>query len=173
MKKLWEIPLTIKINYSSSEFQEFGWPLVRVLFNDKVVANFEAESAVNANIEFTVVQDIDLKTNKLVVEHYGKNYYKDMKFFQVNKIYVNNIDLDKILWDGVQHRLLAPWEDNVESEVKGNMYLGHNGYILWEFENPILLDIQRRLGKTVKQISGQDSTYKVLNEVKEYFFNIE
>jgi hypothetical protein len=49
------------------------------------------------------------------------------------------------------------------------MYLGHNGQIVWNFKNPILLDVRDRLDKQVKPISGQDSTREVLNQVKKFF----
>lgn len=169
MKKLWEIPLTFRIDYSTEFSNVDSWPLVRILFNNNLIINFEADSDF---VEFTVLQDIELPTSKLVVEHYGKNYHKDQKFFQIDNLYINNINLENILWDGIQYPLLPPWESNAPIQ-KGNMHLGHNGTIEWEFNNPILLDIQKRLGKTVNQISGQDTTYKVLNEVKEYFFNIK
>ena len=53
----------------------------------------------------------------------------------------------------------------------GNLYLGHNGHIVWQFDNPVLLDVQRRLGVRTDQQEGQESTRKVLNEVREYFAN--
>ena len=52
------------------------------------------------------------------------------------------------------------------------MHLGHNGQIVWSFKNPILFDIQDRLDKQVKQISGQDTTREVLNQVKKFFFEL-
>lgn len=172
MKNLWEIPLTVKIVYTTSDWSESGWPLVRVLFNDKIVANFEA----NGNqVEFTVQQDPNPQgTSTLVVEHYGKNYHNDSSFFQVEKVYINNIDFEKILWEGVQHQVLPPWdwEKDVNNCDSGNMYLGHNGQIVWSFKNPILLDIRDRLDKQVKPISGQDSTREVLTQVKKFFFEL-
>jgi hypothetical protein len=169
MKNLWEIPLTVKIVYLASTWSQSGWPLVRVLFNDEIVANFEA----NKNqVEFTVQQDPDPRNvSTLVVEHYGKNYHNDDKFFQVEKIYINNIDFEKILWEGVQHQILPPWDwdDRLNDCDSGNMYLGHNGQIVWNFKNPILLDVRDRLDKQVKPISGQDSTREVLNQVKKFF----
>lgn len=172
MKNLWEIPLTVKIVYSVSDWGPSGWPLVRVLFNNEIVANFEA----NGNqVEFTVQQDPTLNnTSTLVIEHYGKNYHNDDNFFQVEKIYINNIDFGKILWEGVQHQVLPPWDwdININDCDIGNMYLGHNGQIVWNFKNPILLDIRDRLDKQVKQISGQDTTREVLNEVNQFFSDV-
>ena len=49
--------------------------------------------------------------------------------------------------------------------------MGHNGHIVWRFENPILLDIQRRLGVKQQAQEGQESTRTVLKEIKEYFAN--
>ena len=172
MKNLWEIPLTIKIVYSASDWSQSGWPLVRVLFNDEIVTNFEADGH---QVEFTVQQDPSSNNiSTLVVEHYGKNYHNDDKFFKVEKIYINNINFEKILWEGVQHQILPPWDWNKQVNIcdNGNMYLGHNGKIVWSFKNPILLDIQHRLGKQVEQMSGQDSTREVLEHVKTFFFKL-
>jgi hypothetical protein len=170
MKNLWEIPLTVKIVYSASDWSQSGWPLVRILFNSEIVANFEA----NENqVEFTVQQDPTPENiSTLVVEHYGKNYHNDDNFFQVEKVYINNIDFGKILWEGVQHQVLPPWDSHLNDCDFGNMHLGHNGQIVWSFKNPILFDIQDRLDKQVKQISGQDTTREVLNQVKKFFFEL-
>ena len=55
--------------------------------------------------------------------------------------------------------------------MPGNLYLGYNGNITWTFDNPILLDIQKRLGRTVKTIHGQETTEEVLEKTKKYFWN--
>jgi len=171
MKKLYEIPITFRILYQHSEYSSAGWPLVRIYFDDCLVSNFEANSD---SIEFTVQQNyITNSTSKLVIEHYGKNYCTDDKFFAVDKMYINNIDLEHILWESTQYPLLPPWDNQSISEFYGNTYLGHNGKIVWVFNNPLLLDIQKRLGRTVKQMSGQDSTREVLESVKSFFFSQE
>ena len=59
----------------------------------------------------------------------------------------------------------------VSAQEDGNLYLGHNGHIVWKFQNPVLLDIQRRLGVVKEMQEGQHTTKKVLNEIKEYFAN--
>lgn len=170
MIELHEIPITIKIQYQASEYSESGWPLIRVSYDSKTIANFEAN---NSTLEFTIKQNINSTTSCLCVEHYGKNYQTDNKFFEVKKIFVNNIDLEHLLWDGVQYPILAPWEEQCLQDVSypGNLYLGHNGRIEWKFNNPILLDIQKRLGRNVTQIQGQETTQAVLDQIKDYFWN--
>lgn len=169
MIKLQEIPITVKIHYKHSDYNDSGWPLARIFWNEKIISNFEANAG---SIEFTLHQQ-QTEISILSFEHYGKNYTRDNKFIEIEKIYINNIDLDSILWDGIQYPILAPWDkDSTENiSYKGNMYLGHNGYILWKFKNPLLIDIQKRLGRTVKQISGQETTREVLDDIKKYFFN--
>ena len=80
-----------------------------------------------------------------------------------------NIDLKNILWESVQYPIVAPWDEPFQQT--GNLYMGHNGHIVWRFENPLLLDIQRRLGVKQQAQEGQESTRTVLKEIKEYFAN--
>jgi hypothetical protein len=169
MNNLYKIPITIKINYLASSYSDIaGWPLIRILFNNQQVFNAEASGEY---FEFVIFQDPDALSNILKVEHYGKNYLQDDKFFEIKKILINNVDIDSILWDSIQYPILPPWDSQENLEQPGNLYLGHNGSIVWNFSNPLMLDIQQRLGRTVKQISGQDTTKKVLEDVKDFFFN--
>jgi len=165
MIELKQVPITIKIQYSAAEYSDSGWALARAMFDDKIVANFEANTD---SIEFPVVPGNKL-TSCLRLEHYGKNYITDKKYIEAKKIYINNIDLEHIVWDGVQVATLPPWDKN-NPVMPGNLYLGHNGYIEWTFKNPLLKDIQHRLNKGVPQINGQETSRAVLEEMKQYFF---
>lgn len=141
--------------------------MCEIRWNNKTVKRFEANVDV---VEFTVVQDIQAENSVLEFHHYGINHHRDNKWVEVKQIFINNIDLQHITWDGVQRAFIPPWDD-IDPVMPGNLYLGYNGYITWKFENPILLDIQRRLNRTVKQIQGQETTRAVLNEIKDYFWS--
>lgn len=167
MIKLHEIPITVRIHLTHSQYNESGWPLCEVSWNNNTVKRFEANVD---KIEFTIVQNTELDKSILQFHHYGINHHRDDKWVEIQKIYINNIDLRHILWDGVQHAFIPPWDD-LDPIMPGNLYLGYNGNITWTFDNPILLDIQKRLGRTVKTIHGQETTAEVLEKTKKYFWN--
>jgi hypothetical protein len=130
------------------------------------VANFQANGQ---KIEFTVLPKPE-GTSTLIVEHYGKNAYTEHdKFIEIIGMRINNIPLRNILWESTQYPITAPWDEPWQEN--GNLYLGHNGHIVWKFQNPVLLDIQRRLGVIKEMQEGQHTTKKVLNEIREYFAN--
>ena len=165
MSVLNKIPITLKIYYTHSKHGG-QWPLCRVLWDNKQVANFEANGQ---EMEFTVVPKSEGRST-LIVEHYGKNAYTEHdKYIEVVGIRVNNIDLKHIIWESTQYPITAPWDEPFQED--GNLYLGHNGHIIWSFDNPLLLDIQKRLGVRKGTQEGQESTRKVLNEIREYFAN--
>jgi len=167
MSVLNKIPITLKISYTHSPHDPFyGWPLCRVLWDGEQVANFRA---MGDSIEFTVLPS-QTGTSVLTVEHYGKNLYQEHeKFIDIKQIHINNIDIKNILWECTQYPIVAPWDEPYTQD--GNTYLGHNGQIVWRFENPLLLDIQHRLGVRQDTQEGQESTRTVLNQIKEYFAN--
>lgn len=166
MIELNKIPITFRISIQANAYNESGWALARIIFNDKTVANFEAKTNF---VEFSVTPDYD-GYSVLRIEHYGKNYHRDDKFIEVVGLSVNNINLDQIVWDGVQHAIIPPWDDS-PAVMPGNLYLGHNGYIEWIFENPVLTDIQKRLNKKVSPVTGQETSVEVLESMKKYFFH--
>lgn len=169
MIELHEIPITVKIHLEHSDYNDTnGWPLVQIDWNDTVVGRYEANCDV---IEFKIVQDVTRETSVLRFHHYGKNYIAEDKWVEVKKMYINNIDLQHVTWDSVQHAFIPPWDNESSGVLHSNLYLGHNGYVEWQFKNPLLLDIQKRLGKHVEQIHGQETTREVLEKVKEYFWN--
>jgi len=136
------------------------------LWDNKQVANFEANGQ---EIEFTVLPTAT-GTSTLIIEHYGKNVYTEHdKYIEIVGLRVNNIDLKNILWESTQYPIVAPWDEPFQQD--GNLYLGHNGHIVWKFKNPLLLDIQHRLGVRHSTQEGQESTRAVLAEIKEYFAN--
>ena len=163
MNVLNKIPITLKINYKHSENAN-GWPLCRILWNNQQVANFEASGS---EIEFPIIPKAD-GYSTLIVEHYGKNAYTEHdKFIEVVDMRINNITLKHILWECTQYPIVAPWDEPFQQD--GNLYLGHNGHIVWKFKNPLLLDIQKRLKVWTRTQEGQESTKEVLDEIKEYF----
>jgi len=166
MSVLNKIPITLKIYYTHSDYATGGYPLCRVLWDNKQVANFKADGQ---EIEFSVLPKPE-GTSTLIIEHYGKNIFmENEKFIEVIGMRINNIPLKNILWESTQYPITGPEEDPWQED--GNLYLGHNGHIVWTFSNPILLDIQKRLGVRTDTQEGQESTKEVLNEIKEYFRN--
>lgn len=167
MIKLHEIPITVRIHLTHNQYNDSGWPMCEIRWDDVTVKRFEANVD---TVEFKIQQDPDSSHSVLQFHHYGINHHRDDKWVEVKQIFINNIDLQHITWDGIQHAFIPPWDDH-DPTMPGNLYLGYNGYIEWQFENPLLLDIQKRLGRTVKQIHGQETTRAVLEEIKEYFWS--
>jgi len=164
MSVLNTIPITLKISYTHSAWSELGWPLCRITWDGETVANFKADGS---DVEFTVDPKMS-GTSELVVEHYGKNYYVEHdKFIEITGMQINSIDVKTVLWESTQYPITAPWDEAFTQQ--GNLYLGHNGRIVWQFANPVLLDLQRRLGVRTDTQEGQETTKAVLNEVRAYF----
>lgn len=149
-------------------YNDSGWPTCEIRWNGITVKRFEADVD---KIEFKIQQDPDKSQSILQFHHYGINHHRDNKWVEIKKFFINNIDLQHITWSGVQHAFIPPWDDK-DPVMPGNLYLGYNGYVEWVFDNPLLLDIQKRLGRTVKQMPGQETTREVLDKTKNYFWNI-
>ena len=128
MSVLNKISITLKIYYNHSDMQTDG--PCRILWDNKQVANFKADGQ---EIEFTVLSKTK-GTSTLIVEHYGKNVYSEHeKFIEIIGMRINNIALKKHFMGTTQYPITAPWDEPWQED--GNLYLGHNGHIVWKFEN--------------------------------------
>jgi hypothetical protein len=137
-----------------------------IKINDQILDRFEADSQSWAG-EF----DVDLlQTNTLKIEHYGKNYITDQtpdKYFELTKVFINEVDLKHHVYQFEQTAYLAPW-DTVHPPHH-SFYLGHNGYLSMQFSSPVDRWLQNLFGLTSETMHGQTTTQEVLTQVKTFF----
>jgi hypothetical protein len=156
--------IKLRLNYKSQNSN--GWPFIMIKINDQVVARFCAETTM-WNGEFIVRLE---ESNTLKIEHYGKNYKTDQnpdRYFELEKIYINDVDLKYHIHRFKQTAFLAPWD--IENPPEHSLYLGHNGYLCLEFGSPVDQWIQQLFGVTPETMHGQSTTREVLEKTKQYF----
>ena len=140
--------------------------MIMIKLNGCIVDRFEAGSTEwSGEFEFTPVE-----LNSLQIEHYGKNYITDSspdKFFQLEKIWINEVDLKHHIQLLKQTAYLPPWD--TEGPPDYSHYLGHNGYLELKFTAPVDTWIKRVFNVTTDTMDGQHSTIEVLREVKQFF----
>lgn len=156
--------IKLKFNYRSQSNN--GWPMIMIKINDRIMARFEANSD-HWSGDFDVPMQ---PTNSLRIEHYGKNYIADQspdKYFELEKFFINDVDLKHHIFLFKQTAYLAPW-DTIPPQAH-SFYLGHNGYLELIFDSPVDSWIQRLFGVTSETMHGQSTSYQVLEDVKQFF----
>jgi hypothetical protein len=140
--------------------------MIMIKINDCIVDRFQADGS-----EWAGQIDADLlSSNVLKIEHYGKNYITDQnpdKYFELTKVYINEVDLKHHIYNFKQTAYLPPW-DLVEPPDH-SFYLGHNGYLSVKFNSPVNLWLRQLFGLTDETMHGQQTTQAVLDSVKKYF----
>jgi len=156
----------IKLKFGYRSQNKNGWPLIRVTINDSVVDVFEANGT-----EWTRDSKLKLKKiNSLKIWHFGKNYHVDHgpdKFFELQKAYINGVDLKHHIHRFQQHAFLPPWDKEIP--VVNGLYLGHEGYLELRFSSPVNAWIQDLFGIQDTTIHGQQTTLECLENIKKHF----
>ena len=156
--------ISCKICYNSKDS-----PKCRISVNDTAVHEFIANQTQETfNIQVPEGA-FDLK-----IEHYGKNMKKEVdKFMEVEKIFLNDIDIKNKIWDTTQIADVPKWQDKNDYRWKGNLYLGHNGYVSYRFESPIFKFLSDYHNQDKKVSSNMESyDMDLLYEMKDYFSKI-
>ena len=140
--------------------------MIMIRINGDILQRFSADGT-----EWEQSFCLDLKPNNcLQIEHYGKNYITDQmpdKYFELKKIFVNDVDLKHHVHRIKQTAYLPPW-DSVGPPAH-SLYLGHNGYLELNFDSPVNGWLQAVFGLTAETIHGQQTSRAVLSSVKQYF----
>ena len=156
--------IKLKLIYQSQSNN--GWPMIMIKINEEIVSRFEANGS-----EWHAELTVDLQQqNVLKIEHYGKNYITDQspdKYFELKKVFINEVDLKHHIYSFKQTAYLAPWD--TVSPPDHSFYLGHNGYLSTMFESPVNDWIQKLFGLTTGTMHGQSTKRAVLNQVKKFF----
>lgn len=156
--------IKLKLEYHSQNSN--GWPLIMIKVNDVIIDRFEANSTTWEKEFMLDLQD----RNDLKIEHYGKNYLLDNnpdKYFELHKIYFNEVDLKYHIHQFKQLAYLPPWD--TVGPPEHSLYLGHNGVLLLNFSSPIDSWIQGLFNINDKTMDGQQTTKAVLQHIKAYF----
>lgn len=137
-----------------------------IKINEIVLARFQADST-----EWSGEFDVELESiNKLKIEHFGKNYLTDHtpdKFFELQQVFINEVNLKHHVYLLKQTAFLPPWD--TVGPPENSFYLGHNGFLSVEFTSPVNQWIQKLFNIDDKTMHGQQTTLKVLEQVKNYF----
>ena len=140
--------------------------MIMIKINDTIVDRFHAD-----HNEWSGEFGFDLSPhNVLKIEHYGKNYITDQtpdKYFELQKIFINHVDLKNNIHKFRQTAYLPPW-DSVDPPGH-SLYLGHNGYLSLAFDSPVNHWIQKTFGLNSKTMDGQSTTIEVLTQAKKFF----
>ena len=154
------------------DFTKAGLPLIKLLVDGKIYANHRCTRDGSISI------DCELKDGKHVIEivHYGKNYSTDTDtHFELQKLYINEVDIKQELFNFIQYPDIPPWDnwhvDNHPLEWKNNLYLGHNGKLMYnEFITPSIPWFHKRFSN-IHQPQGMRSNKEFLQEMKKDFAN--
>ena len=154
-----------KIN-CTIDYESYGNPKCKVLVNGKVVHDFLGDN-VSESFNFYVDNGIF----KFRILHYGKDMKRESKkFLEVKKICFNDIDLKNMLWETTQVPEIPAWQRQSDFKWDANLYLGHNGYIEYDMQSPIvnfLLEYHTKGAKVSSNMGSYDMD--LLYEMKEYF----
>jgi len=144
-------------------------PTCKTLVNGEVVSNFVADNTQH-QFEFTVTEG----RFSLRLEHFGKDMKRETeKFVEFKKILLNGIDVKQKIWETTQVAEVPEWQNKDDFEWESNLYLGHNAYVEYIFESPILDFLHAYHTKGAKVSSNMESyDLDLLSEMKEYFTEI-
>ena len=109
-------------------------PNIRIVVNGKAVHDFIADKD-KETFSFEVANGpFDFR-----ILHYGKDMKREVeKFVEIKKIYFNDIDFKNMLWHTEQVPELPKWQSKDDYKWEANLYFGHNGYIEYKMQSPIL-----------------------------------
>jgi hypothetical protein len=151
------------------DYESKNDPKCKILVNGMVVHDFVA-SEQQTKFYFTVANG----PFTFRILHYGKDMKKDVsKFVEIKKIYFNDIDLKNMMWETEQVPELPRWQDKDDYNWKSNLYFGHNGYIEYNLNSPIVDHLLEFHTKGAKVSSNMGSyNMELLYEMKDYFDKI-
>jgi len=164
MNELQTEHIELVINYRSQANN--GWPIISFYVNDILIDTIHADND-KVNLSFNA----PIGDWKFSAIHWGKNPHNESspdKFFEITDITINKVNISRIIHRGIQYPQLPPWEKAQVSWV-GNLYMGHNGKIEWNFTSPIYDYLRQEFNTVVKPIVGQETTREVLEQTKKFF----
>lgn len=140
--------------------------MIMIEINGQTVDRFSADGqGWQGTLQFQ-----DREANELRIYHYGKNYITDQcpdKFFELQRAWINGVDLKHNLHRFQQVAFLPPWD--TDPPPAHSLYLGHNGYLALSFQMPINAWLKTIFGVDQQTMHGQHTTRTVLDDVKSSF----
>jgi hypothetical protein len=162
------MPNTEKVSCSIT-YEAKDNPKCKILVNGKAVHDF-----VGSTGEEDFLFEIDKGPFDFKIVHYGKDMKNDTeKFIELKAIYFNDIDFKNKIWETTQVAEIPAWQRQSDFKWDANLYLGHNGYIEYKMESPVidfLLEYHTKGAKVSSNMGSYDMD--LLYEMKEYFSNL-
>lgn len=150
-----------------------GIPEIRVGINDEVL--YEGDVKHKLNLE----KELQQGSYFFYIEHYNKTKYQASvkgidKHVAIEKISFDDVSLDEQLWDGKFYPMYLHNAHNEPQYIQPNLYLGHNGKWIYNFEYPFVVWVirKRNLGPKLKNTIFQTDE-ESLSEARKWFENIE
>ena len=127
------MPNTEKVSCSIT-YEAKDNPKCKILVNGKAVHDF-----VGSTGEEDFLFEIDKGPFDFKIVHYGKDMKNDTeKFIELKAIYFNDIDFKNKIWETTQVAEIPAWQRQSDFKWDANLYLGHNGYIEYKMESPVI-----------------------------------
>ena len=146
-------------------------PKCMIMINDTTVHKF---IAVNKKGEECFQFEVPPGPFVLKIVHYDKNMKTDLtKYIEIKTMQFNGIDFKDKIWDTTQIAEVPSWQNAGDYEWRGNLYLGHNGYLEYKLRSPVLdflLECHTKGAKVSSNMGSYDM--ELLYEMKDYFSRI-
>jgi hypothetical protein len=163
----------LKINLNFSFETRLGIPKIRIGIGNQVLYDGDVKETIYME------KQLPQGSHSFYIEHYGKTRSEASvegidKHVLIEKISFDNVNLDQQLWDG---KFFPAYLHNAHNEpeyIQPNLYLGHNGKWIYNFEYPFVVWVikKRNLGPKLKNTIFQ-TDQENLSEAKKWFENIE
>lgn len=156
----------------------FGIPQIKVALDDYMLLY---SGPAQTLMQFDV--PLDDGHHELKIVHHGKTVHDHLlddqglivqdKFVEIEKIWMDNVQLDQELWSGRFFPVYMHKADNEPYSICPNLYLGHNGTWILNFNTPALtwLIASRKPGPNLDGTIFKTSR-ETLHEVKQIFLNL-
>lgn len=157
--KMEHIKIKIQVQFELS-------PRTIVSVNQNVVF----DQKINHN-EINLEAQIDNSAWSLGIRHSDKDYIEsNNEFIEVKNIFLNDVSVGKMLWNTVQVPTDIDYNEMIKHNWKGNLFLGHNSYCIWNFTSPVETML-RNYYKTNsnKTMNAQETTQETLDYMKQKF----
>jgi hypothetical protein len=166
----------LKLQINLAVERRLGDPLIKIVVDDYLTL---ADGPALDRYEFDI--NIPDDPHSLKIVHYGKtindHQYNESgkividKHVEISNIVMDNIKLERELWDGKFFPVYMHKADNEPYFISPNLYLGHNGTWSLEFVSPVakwLIDLRckgtKQLDNTIFKTNRQ-----ILESAQEFF----
>ena len=114
---------------------------------------------------------IDSSVWSLCVKHCDKDYINSHnEYVEIKDIFLNDVSIGKMLWNTLQVPTDIDYNEMIKHNWKGNLFLGHNSYCVWNFYNPVETMLRNHYKtNTNSTMNAQETTQETLDYMKQKF----